>query len=507
MSKLPTHNSSLSPTKIVFRQPRTPTDSQQRNSHREDSPDKKFRIGDRVSIHGTSGIIAFIGSTQFAEGEWLGIVLDEATGKNDGSHGGIRYFETDANRGLFCRPDKVQPLSVNGSSQRNSLLYTPTRLSAIDETNHTLELTTKNLQIGDRVVIRGTKYGTLKYIGKIHLSEGIWCGIKLDGPLGKHDGKVDGKRYFTCPHRFGIFAPLHSVEKVITDSNDDRRLSRQSIMSTGSGDQFHDTTSQDSTLSEFSTSSNSLSYVSQRLPTKVRQPNFSTDITSKETLSSTQTTDLLEKIKEKDLFIEKLNKENDRDHLELSNSIEKMNQMKKHMTTLQQQYETKEKQNEQLIKEQVELKQRLENLQFQIEEYQYPEIDTDLLKISDGDHNQLLFQDEITNYEQTKEKLIQLESINKNLIHEKQILQEDLKQYNDMKKNEKEINKFINDLEKQIESLKIQVSDLQNKEQNKTTQLNEKDTYYKQQIIEYQSKIDQITKQDQNVSFLFYFNK
>ncbi len=39
----------------------------------------------------------------------------------DGSYNGIRYFETDADRGLFCRPDKVQRLSLNGASQRTSL--------------------------------------------------------------------------------------------------------------------------------------------------------------------------------------------------------------------------------------------------------------------------------------------------------------------------------------------------------------------------------------------------
>ncbi|CAF3703629.1 unnamed protein product [Rotaria sp. Silwood1] len=502
MSKSSTQSSSpsSSPTKVVFRQPGTTTNSQQRNSHRENSPDNQFRIGDRVSIHGASGTIVFIGSTHFAEGEWLGINLDEAQGKNDGSHGGIRYFETDANRGLFCRPDKVQRLSLNGSSQRNSILFNQIRLPIIDETDHGLELlSNKNLQIGDRVVIRGTKYGILKYIGKIHVNEGIWCGIKLDGPLGKHDGKIEGIRYFQCQHRYGIFAPLQSVEKVITDTDDIRRISRQSIISTGSCDQYHDTNSQDSNISEFSTSPNSLHYFPPRSPRKFPQPNFSTDVTSMETLSSTQITDLHEKIKEKNLSIEKLSKENERDRLELSNSKEQMNQMKKQLITLQQQYEIKEKQNEQLIKEQVELRQRLEDLQFQLEEYQYSETDTDLLKIPIDDHNQLLSRNEIANYEQTKEKLVQLESINKNLIHEKQILQEELKQSNEIKEKEKQTNNFINELEKQIELLKFQISDLQNKDQNKTIQLNEKDTFYKQQIIEYQSKIDQITKQDQNV--------
>lgn len=41
---------------------------------------------------------------------------------SDGSYQDTRYFETDPNHGLFCRPDKVQHVSINGMrSQRNSL--------------------------------------------------------------------------------------------------------------------------------------------------------------------------------------------------------------------------------------------------------------------------------------------------------------------------------------------------------------------------------------------------
>ena len=39
-----------------------------------------FKIGDRVKAAGKRGVIAFLGETQFASGQWAGIVLDDPVG-------------------------------------------------------------------------------------------------------------------------------------------------------------------------------------------------------------------------------------------------------------------------------------------------------------------------------------------------------------------------------------------------------------------------------------------
>lgn len=44
---------------------------------------------------------------ELAAGYWVGVALDEPTGKNDGSVKGKRYFTCPAGHGSFVRPDKV----------------------------------------------------------------------------------------------------------------------------------------------------------------------------------------------------------------------------------------------------------------------------------------------------------------------------------------------------------------------------------------------------------------
>jgi len=57
---------------------------------------------------GKKGVVRFIGETQFAAGEWVGIELHEPEGKNDGSVAGVRYFECADKHGLFVKRAQVK---------------------------------------------------------------------------------------------------------------------------------------------------------------------------------------------------------------------------------------------------------------------------------------------------------------------------------------------------------------------------------------------------------------
>ncbi|KAF2115606.1 dynein associated protein-domain-containing protein [Lophiotrema nucula] len=67
-----------------------------------------FKVGQTIETNdGRQGIIRFVGDIHVAEGHFLGVELPTATGKNDGSVQGERYFQCAPGRGLFVRPSGV----------------------------------------------------------------------------------------------------------------------------------------------------------------------------------------------------------------------------------------------------------------------------------------------------------------------------------------------------------------------------------------------------------------
>ena len=68
-----------------------------------------YEVGQSVHVRekGVSGVVAYIGNTDFAPGIWVGIILDEPKGKNDGSVQGKSYFECADKHGMFVRQSQL----------------------------------------------------------------------------------------------------------------------------------------------------------------------------------------------------------------------------------------------------------------------------------------------------------------------------------------------------------------------------------------------------------------
>ena len=79
-----------------------------------------------------------------------------------------------------------------------------------------------SILLGSHVKI-GTKKGTVRFIGETEFASGTWYGVELEMAVGKNNGSVNGKSYFVCDDKKGLFVKKSQI-----------RLDRSATKSIGS---------------------------------------------------------------------------------------------------------------------------------------------------------------------------------------------------------------------------------------------------------------------------------
>nr|XP_039268491.1 uncharacterized protein LOC120343394 isoform X1 [Styela clava] len=115
------------------------------------------------------------------------------------------FFRSSGLLGFACSP------YVTDSSGRNPVLRDLRRLVWLQ--NSKLQIQPK-----DQIIARNNRVGTVRYVGHLDgvgTPSVVYIGMELDNQEGRHDGYLNGKRYFFCPHKHGLFIPLQDVLCVI----------------------------------------------------------------------------------------------------------------------------------------------------------------------------------------------------------------------------------------------------------------------------------------------------
>mmetsp|Transcript_14739 Transcript_14739/g.44518 ORF Transcript_14739/g.44518 Transcript_14739/m.44518 type:complete len:279 (+) Transcript_14739:360-1196(+) len=102
------------------------------------------------------------------------------------------------------KDDPTWTLEKEMAAKRGVPYAPPEARSKVEAEDHQQE-DASAVSVGSRCEVSpGGKRGTVRYVGKCEdLPLGWWVGVEYDEPVGKNDGSIKGRRYFTAKQGYG----------------------------------------------------------------------------------------------------------------------------------------------------------------------------------------------------------------------------------------------------------------------------------------------------------------
>jgi hypothetical protein len=73
------------------------------------------------------------------------------------------------------------------------------------------------VHIGDQCMVEARNFhgvAIIRYVGPCNKRTGLWIGLELPEPVGRNDGKLEARRYFTCLPNCGLFVRPEKITKL-----------------------------------------------------------------------------------------------------------------------------------------------------------------------------------------------------------------------------------------------------------------------------------------------------
>lgn len=194
----------------------------------------KVSIGDKVKIStlnnkltNEKGTVMYIGYPYPGKGIRYGINLYSSKGDFDGTLMlNIKTGKVAKANHLKKYRKQIKKRKFFKAKKNHAIFVKLEEITGIDRASSA----STRFTIEDKVEVRFRGIGKIKFVGNLeHTKEmGVWYGIQLKERRGRHDGTVNGVKYFECASQYGLHCRQNHLKLVEQDKQQNKSILSQS---------------------------------------------------------------------------------------------------------------------------------------------------------------------------------------------------------------------------------------------------------------------------------------